>query len=549
MTATSAAGGGYVLPEYPFVTPPELRGAAPRRYPLVIVGAGLAGLTLACDLAQRGIASVVLDEDDTVGVRGASSRGIVYVQRTLEIMQRLGVYERIAAKGVRWSAGKVLAGNEVLYAYDYAPASVSAQPPFVNLQQFYLEWFLVDRIVELGHAELRWKNKVVGATLHDDHLHLQVETPAGAYALEADWVVAADGVNSSMRTLLALPEHTERGQDRWCITDVRFHRARLNERWTWVEAPFNENRAVWQHPMADDVWRLDFQMAPDSDPAVVSRPEVARERVARMLGADVAFELVWVGPYSYRTMLMERFRHGRLFFIGDAAHAKSPFGARGGNSGIHDADNLGWKLALVLAGRAGEALLDSYHDERHRAADENISITSRSGRFLQPRTPAEFQLRRAVLNLARSHAFARTLLNTGRLCAAHHYAGLPAVGRRAPDGMAVPNLAIGRNGRDGRALQLVEVLREAGAQPVAFVFGAGAADLRAALAAAGLPVRVAERGRDFDDPQGLLARHTGCGADGIALIRPDSHLAAALDGGDAAPLLAAARRALGRPDA
>jgi len=341
------ADGGYELPEYPFVEPPDLHAAAPRRYPVVIVGAGLAGLTLAADLSQRGVHCVVLDEDNTIGVRGASSRGIVYVQRTLEIMRRLGLYERIRAKGVTWSAGKILAGDEVLYEYDFQPASISEQPPFINLQQFYLEWYLVDRIIELGQAELRWKNRVVGAENHTDHVTLQVDTPAGPYTLEADWVIAADGVNSSVRHLLQLPEHTERGHDRWCITDVRFQRTRLNERWTWVEAPFNENRAVWQHLMADDVWRLDFQMAPDADPAEVSRPDVARERVARMLGPDVAFDLVWVGPYSYRTMLMERFRHGRLMFIGDAAHAKSPFGARGGNSGIQDADNLGWKLLGV----------------------------------------------------------------------------------------------------------------------------------------------------------------------------------------------------------
>jgi len=218
----------YTLPEFAFRTPPELGGgAAPARYPVVIVGGGLAGLTLAADLASRGVASVLLDEDNTVGVRGASSRGIVYVQRTLEIMARLGVYQRLAAKGVTWSAGKILAGDEVLYAYDYQPQSVSVQPPFINIQQFYLEWYLVDRINDLGLCDLRWSSRVVGATNHDDLVALTVATPEGEYTLQADWVVAADGVNSSLRNLLQLPEHTERGQDRWCITDVRFKRQPL----------------------------------------------------------------------------------------------------------------------------------------------------------------------------------------------------------------------------------------------------------------------------------------------------------------------------------
>lgn len=536
---TNTANSSYTLPEYAFVPPPDLGAPSPRRYPVVIVGAGLAGLTLAADLSLRGVPCVVLDEDNTVGVRGASSRGIVYVQRTLEIMQRLGIFERIRAKGVSWSSGKILAGEEVLYAYDYQPASVSEQPPFINLQQFYLEWFLVDRIVELGCADLRWKNRVVGVANHADHVMLTVETPAGTYQLEADWAIGADGVNSSLRRLLALPEQTERGQDRWCITDVRFARSRLNERWTWVEAPFNENRAVWQHLMADDVWRLDFQMAPDADPTHVSRDDVARERVARMLGPDTEFELVWVGPYSYRTMLMERFRHGRLLFMGDAAHAKSPFGARGGNSGIMDADNLGWRLAMVLAGRAVPALLEHYQLERHRAAQENIRVTARSGRFLQPRSRHEFLLRRAVLNLARRHAFARTLLNTGRLCMPHHYGGLPTVGTQPQDGRAVPNVVLA--GQTTRR-HLVDWLREAGDEPVAFVFGPGKPALVRALHAAGLPVQVRAQGEDFHDADGLLATQAGVASGGVALIRPDGHLAASLPNADPQALVAAARR-------
>ncbi len=521
----------YELPHFPYTPPPELQGHGNTRVPLVIVGGGLAGLTLAADLASRGVRCVLLDEDDTVGVRGASSRGIAYVQRTLEIMARLGIFGRIAAKGTSWSVGKVLSGDEVLYEFDYQPANVSQQPPFVNLQQFYLEWYLVDRIVELGLTDLRWKNRVVGVQNHADHVALDIETPDGRYTLQADWVVDAEGVNSFVRQQLGLKETTERGQDRWCITDVRFTKQRLNQRWTWVEAPFNQGRGVWQHLMADDVWRLDFQMAPDADPAEVSRPEVARARVAAMLGPDVEFELVWVGPYAYRTMLMERFRHGRLLFIGDAAHAKSPFGARGGNSGIMDADNLGWRLALLLTGRATPALLDRFDSERHRAAEENIRITARSGRFMQPRSKAEFTLRTAVLQLARRHAFARTLLNTGRMCAPHHYGGLPGFGAAAPAGMAVPNVPLGDTA-------LIEVLRAAGSDLVAFVFGPVPLALASAVEAARLPLRL----QACDST--LLAQQTGTPDGGIALIRPDAHLAATLPDTSPAALLQATRAAL-----
>jgi 3-(3-hydroxy-phenyl)propionate hydroxylase len=541
------APAAYELPEFEFVAPPELgtRGEAIRRYPVVIVGGGLTGLTLACDLATRGIRSVVLDDDNTVGVRGASSRGMAYVQRSLEIMARIGIYDRIAAKGVRWSAGKVLSGNDVLYRFDLQPTSVSQQPPFINIQQFYVEWYLVDRIVELGLTDLRWKSRVTDATAHDDHVALDVETPAGAYRLEADWVVDAEGANSELRQRLGLPQHTELGRDRWCITDVRFSGEQPNERWTWVDAPFNEQRAVWRHPMADGVWRLDFQMAPDADPAEVSRPEVARERVVAMLGHEQKFELVWVGPYAYRVMLMEKFRHGRLLFIGDAAHAKSPFGGRGGNSGIMDADNLGWKLALVLGGHVDAAILDTYDEERHRAAVENIRITSRTGRFLRPRSEAEFVWRSAVLQLARRHAFACTLLDTGRMCTPHRYAGLPAFGNGPHDGKSIPNVALSRA---GRPCGLIDVLRESGAAPTAFAFGASAeqaAALEAAAHDAMLPLRVYIVGADLIDAHGLLGAETGARRPNVALLRPDGHLAAVLAEADPAPVLDALRRTLG----
>jgi 3-(3-hydroxy-phenyl)propionate hydroxylase len=549
MTAALADSGpaGYLLPEFEFVRPPELDASSGSigRYPIVIVGAGLAGLTLACDLATRGVRSIVLDDDNTVGVRGASSRGMAYVQRSLEIMERLGIYERIAAKGVRWSVGQVLSGHDVLHRFDLQSKSVSRQPPFINIQQFYVEWYLVDRIVELGLTELRWKNRVAGAACRDDHVALDVETPAGDYRLEADWVVDAEGANSELRRLLGLRERTELGRDRWCITDVRFAGTQPNERWTWVDAPFNEHRAVWRHPMADGVWRLDFQMAADADPAEVSRPDVARDRVAAMLGPEQSFDIVWVGPYAYRTMLMERFRHGRLLFIGDAAHAMSPFGGRGGNSGIMDADNLGWKLALVLDGRADADLLDTYDEERHRAAAENIRITARTGRFLRPRSDTEFVWRRAVLRLARRHPFARALLDTGRLCTPHHYAGLATFGNAPDDGKSIQNVALSRA---GRPCGLIDVLRESGAAPTAFAFGASVAEagaLRAAAKAAKLPLSVCRVGADVVDPSGLLAAETGARATNVALLRPDGHLAALLETADPEAVLDALRRTLG----
>lgn len=532
----------YDLPRWPFVPPPELRKqGGPTRHPIVIVGGGLSGLTLACDLASRGRACVVLDEDDTIGVRGASSRGIAYAQKSLEVFARLGIFERIREKGITWSVGVTKSGDDTVYSFNMQLSSQSEQPPFVNLQQFYLEWFLVDRIQELGFADLRWKNRVAAVEPHDDFVRLTVETPEGCYAIEAEWLIDATGSNSPIRDALGLQTHASRSADRWCITDVRFRKPMPIERWTWVDAPFNDGRAVWQHLMADDVWRLDYQMAPDADPEYVSRPEVAGDRIRRQLGDDVEFEFVWIGPYMYRHHLLDRFRDRRTLFIGDSAHVVSPFGARGGNTGIQDAANLGWKLDLVLSGKAHEALIDSYHDERHAAASENLTVTSRTARFLAPRSPAEHVLRRAAVALAKRYEFARPLVNTGRMSVPNAY----PCSALSPDGAhSIQNIELSKT--DGQLTTLAQLLRG----PTGFLLvyfeaadsgsTSNAPDARtnwlrqARSIADTLPVQILrcarERGpqSDFDlliDRDGRLLSQTKAQPGDCVLIRPDAYLA------------------------
>jgi 3-(3-hydroxy-phenyl)propionate hydroxylase len=532
----------YELPTYPFVAPPELADGATRRYRIVIVGGGLSGLTLACDLADRGVECVLLDEDDTIGVRGASSRGIVYAQKTLEIFAKLGTYPRIREKGVTWSEGKTLAGRDVVYSFSMQASSASEQPPFINLQQFYIEWFLVDRIRELGRCDLRWKNRVTKVEQGTDCVRVAVETPAGAYALEADWLVDATGVNSPIREGFGLEAHTARSADRWCITDVRFKERFPTERWTWIEAPFNENRAVWQHLMGDDVWRLDYQMSPDSDPEYVSRQDVAEARLRAHLG-DIGFELVWVGPYAYRDHLLDDFRHGRVFFIGDAAHVVSPFGARGGNTGIQDAFNLAWKLALVAAGRAPERLLDTYNAERHAAAAENLQVTSRTERFLAPHSRAEHCLRRAAIDLARAHAFARPLINTGRMSVANAY---PPSSALPQGGRSVQNVAIALP--DGARSTLVELAARVGTAFIGILYAptrGHATPAFAWLEATGLPFRFFTCGPGgLGDPDGRLKAALGVEPGSFALIRPDLYLAGCIPDAKPAQADALLRRAL-----
>lgn len=515
---------GYDLPVYAYSPSEEQRTGTRIRHPVAVVGAGLTGLTAACDLALRGIPAVVLDDDDTVGVRGLSSRGICYARRSLEIFDRLGIYPRIAEKGVTWTVGRVLSGDAALYSFDLQPEEGQKHPPFINLQQYYVEWFLVERFLELGVGALRWKNRVVDVRNGADHVELDVETPDGLYTVEAAYVLACDGANSVVRRKLGAAMSGETGDDRWCISDAVLSTEFPTERWTWIEAPFNENRGVWQHLMGDDVWRLDFQMAPDADPDEIVRPEVVERRLREMLGPDVDFELVWVGPYFYRNHVLDRFRHGRVFFLGDAAHLMSPFGARGGNSGIQDADNIGWKLALVLDARAPETLLDSYDTERRAAALHNVRTTARSARFMAPRGSAERAFRRAVLDLAKTFPFARAIVNAGRLSDAFDYSGSPLV---RSGGTAAPNAPV--IAPDGAPRFLLDTL---GSRFVLLLFGEiDAPD------AARLPLDVfAVRRTLADTPYPLLVDEYGLAfarydiqASAAVLIRPDGHIAARLD--------------------
>ena len=359
-------------------------------------------------------------------------------------------------KGVRWTVGRTFDGKHQVSELDLASdASASRQPPFINLQQFYVEAFLIERATELGIVDLRWHNKVVSCDPGAHGVKLSIDTPAGAYSLLADWVIDCSGARGGLAETLGLRRRGTCADDRWCIADVIFDEPLPVERHTWVSAEFNDGRAVWRHALADDVWRLDYQLDPNGNPGDATEPAI-RERLRRQFGRDVACRIVWTGTWSYRSECLERFRHGRVLFAGDCAHTMSPFGGRGGNSGIQDADNLAWKLAWVIAGKAGASLLDTYADERRAAALENIRIAERSGRFLRPANAAEQAYRDATLALARHHPFARSLVNTGRMSQPNTYVDSRLnVGRGG--GRSIPNLPLTLpDGRDGDVAQLMK---------------------------------------------------------------------------------------------
>jgi 3-(3-hydroxy-phenyl)propionate hydroxylase len=403
-------------------------GAEQTVYPVIVVGGGPVGLATAIDIAQQGVPVVLVDDDCSLST---GSRAICFSKRSLDIFDRLGCGQRMVDKGISWNVGKVFLKDELVYTFNLQPEAGHNRPAFINLQQYYVEGFLLERAQELPNLEIRWKSKVVGAQQNGTagtaqaSVTLTIDTPNGQYPLCGRYVVAADGSRSPMRNFLGLDSKGVTFKDRFLIADVKMEAEFPTERWFWFDPPFHPNQSVLLHRQPDNVWRIDFQLGWDADPVLEKTPERVIPRVRALLGPDAKFELEWVSVYTFSCLRMDRFRHGNVLFAGDSAHGVSPFGARGANSGVQDAENLAWKLAMVLEGKATDALLDTYASEREFAADENIRNSTRSTDFITPKSPVSRVFRDAVLKLARHHPFARQLTNSGRL-------SVPAVLRDSP---------------------------------------------------------------------------------------------------------------------
>ncbi len=547
----------YTWPRYTSRRAPEIDGTETRRVPLVVVGAGPVGLCAAIDAAQRGQPVLLLDEDDTVSI---GSRGLCYAQRTLQIFDRLGVGDAVVARGVTWNVGRTFHGEREVFSFNLLPEAGHRRPGMVNLQQYHLEQMLVERAQALPLIDLRWQHKVLAVTPDDFGATLDVETPDGRYTLRADWLIVADGARSPIRRQLGLDTVGRVFQDRFLIADVLLSEAPFDadrtERRFWFDPPFHPQQSALLHREADGVWRMDFQLGWDADPEVEKQPGRVGPRIRAALDSQgfghIAFELEWVSVYTFQCRRMARFRHGRLLFVGDAAHQVSPFGARGANSGVQDVDNLVWKLDRVLRGQASATLLDSYDAERGAAADENLLNSTRSTDFMTPKSRASKRLRDAVLTLAAEQphgAFARALVNSGRL-------SVPATLRDSPlntpdadafEGWMLPGApADDAPLRDGR--WLLQTLPP-GFTLLVFIDPHGDPESLRAMQPAIQALAVNGAGGDFGvgtlclPCAGLLAQRYDARPGTVYLLRPDQHVAARWRSLDVGAVRAAVARA------
>ena len=532
----------YTYRPFEYVTPAELAGGGAGRYPVIIVGAGPIGLAAAIDLALHGIRSVVMDDNDVVSV---GSRAICWSKRTLEIFDRLGVGERMVEKGVTWKVGRLFHGDREVYSFDLLPEDGHKMPAFINLQQYYVEEYLVERCGDFpGLIDLRWKNRVAAIGQNGTCAKVTVETPDGTFEAEADYVLACDGAGSSIRTMLGLDFEGRVFEERFLITDVEMQADFPSERWFWFEPPFHAGQSALLHKQPDNIYRIDLQLGRDADPEEEKKPEKVIPRIRAMVG-DRDFEIDWVSVYTFQCRRMKRFVHDRVIFVGDSAHIVSPFGARGGNGGIQDVDNLAWKLAAVLNGKAGDGLIESYNGERIHGADENILNSSRSTNFMTPKSEMESLFRDAVLDLSADLPFARRLVNSGRLSLPCSLQGLPlqtpaVEGAGLAPGSVCPDAPVA-NGNDGW------LLNHLGGRFVMLSLGEFPMDGEIDEAVERVTIatgRNAAGAGALRDPSGLAAKRYGAG--NHYLVRPDQHVAARFDRADAADINAALNRAMGR---
>jgi 2-polyprenyl-6-methoxyphenol hydroxylase-like FAD-dependent oxidoreductase len=394
------------------------------REPVLVVGCGPVGMTTALCLARVGVPSVVLEAAD--GLSGAGSKSICVQRDVLEIFERVGLGRAMAARGVSWTLGRTYFRGTELFQIRFPPVATAAFPPFVNLGQAEVESFLLRAVEASELVEVRWGHRVEEVEQDEDGVTLTVAGPRGRERLAAPYAVACDGPRSTVRKALGVEFPGHSFPDRFLIADVRAKLPFPSERRFFFDPPFNPGRQVLVHPQPDDVWRIDWQIAGEVDLDGELASGRLDGRIRAVIG-ELPYELVWASVYRFHQRAAGRFAAGRVFLAGDAAHLMSPFGARGLNSGVADAENVAWKLALVLAGQAPAALLATYDDERRAAALHNLAVTGETMRFMVPANRLARLARNAVLRGSLRSAALRRRVNSGRLSEPYTYTASPIV--------------------------------------------------------------------------------------------------------------------------
>jgi len=546
---------------------PWLPSAHPKqeRQKVVLVGAGPVGLTAALELARHGVPSVLLESELQVS---EGSRAIVFTRRSMEILQQVGVAQRVTENGLPWRFGNSYYRGQQVYRLEAPHDADDRFFPMINLQQQYLEEYLIDAVLANPLIELRWGNRVTHVAQDQGLARVEVDTPEGPYPLETRWLIASDGARSGLRSLLNLKLEGASFEGRFVIADIRIDLPLSTERRAFFDPDWNPGNTVLLHREPHGIWRVDYQLPAGETPEQALKPEAMKARIDALMAqigfAGLPWEMDWCSVYSARNLTLPDYRCGNVLFMGDAAHLLPIFGVRGANTGFQDAQSLAWHLAMVVRGLAPEALLANYSRERVGAAREIIDEAGKSTRFMTPPSRGFRLLRDAVLSLSLTQAFVRPLYHW-RTSRPHEYtrSALNSPGDdtllfKAGPGHGAPPQNI-RLGADdylldhlGGGFDLLYFTQET-AVPAALLQVVNAARARGlALRVIAVGARQPVTGADQTllDADGHFRQRYGVTADGAAyLLRPDQHICARWLTLDASRLQAALNTALAQPAA
>ena len=548
---------------YPYqVFAPWLPSAHPpqARQRVVIAGSGPAGMVTALELARHGVPSVVLESELQVS---QGSRAIVFTRRSMEILQQVGVAQRMSEQGLPWRFGNSYYRGQRVFRMEAPHDSDDRYFPMLNIQQQYMEEYLIEACAAQPLIDFRWGNKLVQVRQEEGVAHLQIDTPEGPYALDTDWLVAADGGRSEIRTALGLKMAGASYEGFFVIADIRIDLPLPTERLAFFDPDWNPGNTILMHREPHGIWRVDYQLPPGETPEQALRPESLKARIDAQLAmighAGTPWEMDWSSVYSARTLTLPDYVHGRVLFTGDAAHLLPIFGVRGANTAFQDAQALGWQLGLVAKGLASEKLLANYSAERVGAAREIIDEAGKSTRFMTPPSRGFRLLRDAVLSLSLSQEFVRPLYHW-RTSRPHEYSASMLNSAGDDNALFTAGPAHGAPPRNirlsaddflldhlGGGFDLL-YFTEAPALPEALqqvVAGARARGLPLKVIAVGAPGPVAGADLSLPDADGHFRQRYGVPASGAAyLLRPDQHVCARWLTLDATRLQAALNHAL-----